>query len=85
MKRFKYECAACGRTDQRMNKEHFWPKWLIKKTGTHQTGVKHGGKKVNPMNITFPLCVRCNSDSGQGLEAPVRQIFEDLVGCNIHL
>lgn len=78
MKRFKYECAACGRTGQKMNKEHFWPKWLIKKTGTNQTWVRWEGEKVNPMNATLPLCMRCNSDFGEGLEVPVQRIFEDL-------
>src|SRR6266498_2812771 len=30
------------------------------------------------MTATFPLCVACNSDFGQGLEVPVARIFEDL-------
>lgn len=61
-----------------MNKEHLWPKWLIKKTGTNQTLVKWEGKEVNPMNTTLPLCVKCNADFGERLEGPLKQIFEDL-------
>lgn len=61
-----------------MNKEHLWPKWLITKTNTHQTTVRWGEKMVNPKSATLPLCKKCNSDFGDGLEAPVSQIFEDL-------
>jgi hypothetical protein len=62
-----------------MSREHFWPKWLIARTNTHQTGVKWSdGKKINPKAATFPLCEDCNQTFGRELESPVSRIFEDL-------
>lgn len=63
---------------RKMNREHFWPRWIIRKTGTYRTSVRWGEKKVNPLTATLPLCEKCNSDLGKGLEGPVAQIFEDL-------
>jgi hypothetical protein len=64
-----------------MNKEHFWPEWLILHTRTHQTGVKIGSdKKVNPRRVKVPLCVKCNSDFGVELETPMSGILRDLEG-----
>lgn len=78
MKRFKHKCAACGRISQKMSKEHFWPKWLIKRTGTNKTKVRWGDNKINPMSATIPLCQECNKDLGDGLEAPIAIVFQDL-------
>lgn len=63
-----------------MTKEHFWPKWLIERTGTSRTGVKWRGtaRKVNPKAATLPLCKRCNHDFGQELEVPVSRIFREV-------
>jgi len=78
-KRFKKICAACGTVDPKINKEHFWPQWLIEKTGTHRTAVRFTPtKRINPKALVVPLCVRCNTDFGRELEAPVARIFEDL-------
>jgi hypothetical protein len=64
-----------------MNKEHFWPEWLILHTRTHKTGVKFGpDKKVNPRRLKVPLCVKCNSDFGTELERPMSRILPDLEG-----
>lgn len=78
-KKFKRICAACGAVDSKLNKEHFWPQWLIEKTGTNKTSVRFTTtKRINPKTLVVPLCIRCNSDFGQELEAPVSRIFEDL-------
>lgn len=62
-----------------MNKEHFWPQWLIRRTGTSRTGVRFDPtKRVNPSKLTIPLCIRCNTDFGRELEDPARRIFDDL-------
>ncbi len=78
-KKFKKICAACGTVDSKTNKEHFWPQWLIEKTGTHRTTVRFTTAKfINPKTLVVPLCIRCNTDFGRELEAPVSRIFEDL-------
>ena len=64
-----------------MNKEHFWPEWLIAKTRTNETSVKWmQGKRINPRSATFPLCHQCNTDFGRELEQPVSRIFDQLEG-----
>lgn len=76
---FRRACLACGRTGVEMNKEHFWPAWLILHTRTHETGVKiDPDKRVNPRRVKVPLCVKCNSDFGAELETPMSKILPDL-------
>ena len=78
-KKFKRICAACGEVDPKINKEHFWPEWLIERTGTHRTSVLFGpGKRVNPRKLTVPLCIRCNTDFGCELEGPASHIMDEL-------
>lgn len=78
-KKFKKICAACGAVDRKLNKEHFWPQWLIEKTGTQRTSVRFTSTKcINPKALVVPLCINCNNDFGRELEAPVSRIFEDL-------
>jgi len=78
-KKFKRLCVACGTVDPRINKEHFWPEWLIARTGTYRTSVRFTDtKRINPRALVVPLCVRCNTDFGRELEAPVSRIFSDL-------
>ena len=78
-KKFKKICVACGTIDPKISKEHFWPKWLIEKTGTHRTLVRFTkDKRINPKEFVIPLCTKCNSDFGRELESPVSQIFTDL-------
>jgi len=62
-----------------MSREHYWPQWLIDRTGTHSTSVRISpDRRVNPRTFTVPLCDTCNKDLGRILEAPVSRIFEDL-------
>jgi hypothetical protein len=62
-----------------MNKEHFWPQWLIRRTNTHKTRVRFNPEKlVNPKKLTIPLCIKCNTDFGRELEEPTSRIFGDL-------
>lgn len=76
---FKYRCAACGVGLRDRSKEHFWPEWLIARTGTHKTSVRlTQAKRVNPRALTVPLCAACNRDFGRELEGPVARIFRDL-------
>jgi hypothetical protein len=80
MRKFRKTCIACDRYAREMNKEHFYPKWLINRTRTYLTGIKleRGGKPVNPRRVTLPICVTCNSDFNRELEIPVQRIFADL-------
>ena len=78
-KKFKRICVACGTVGPKINKEHFWPEWLISRTGTYRTTVRFTEtRRINPRALVVPLCVRCNSDFGRELESPVSQVFRDL-------
>lgn len=80
-RKFKGVCIACNSSGRSMNKEHFWPKWLIQWTGTHRTSVRFDTKKfVNPRAMTLPICEDCNSAFGRELESPVSRIFQ---GCEL--
>ena len=62
-----------------MSREHYWPQWLIDRTGTHSTSVRiSADRRVNPRTFTVPLCDPCNKDLGRMLEGPVSRIFDDL-------
>lgn len=77
--KLKKRCAGCGKYRLKMTKEHFFPRWLIDRSGTGESGIRWiGEKKIPPKAATFPLCIQCNTDFGKELEAPVSQIFTDL-------
>lgn len=79
MRRFRKVCIACDRHGKEMNKEHFFPQWLIDRTRTHLTGVKWmSDKYVNPRRVKIPICVTCNSDFNRELEIPAQGILADL-------
>ena len=84
-RKFKNTCVACGTPGAMMNKEHFWPQWLIERTGTQRTAVRFTPqRRINPKSLVVPLCVRCNTDFGRELESPVSYIFHELEkGCGI--
>jgi hypothetical protein len=78
-KKFTRVCVACGAVGAKITKEHFWPQWLIERTGTHRTTVRFTPmKRINPRALVIPMCARCNNDFGSQLESPVCQIFRDL-------
>ena len=63
-----------------MNKEHFWPQWLINKTGTTRGLIKWiDDKWISPRAGTIPICSKCNAEFGKELEGPVSKIFDDLL------
>ena len=60
----KQVCMCCG-TNKATSKEHVFPQWLIKRTGSNNTTIRWlGGRKVNPMAATVPLCHACNKAIG---------------------
>ncbi len=62
-----------------MNKEHFFPVWLIEKTSTVRDGITWmSGRRISALSATLPLCTRCNSDFGRELEGPMARVFDDL-------
>src|SRR5690349_7587387 len=72
-------CAGCNRQRVPMNKEHIFAEWLIRRTGTYQTGIRWRDKKDLPaLSVTLPLCVRCNTDFGRELESPTSRLFNDI-------
>lgn len=76
---FKKVCAACGEPRREMNKEHYFPVWLIERTNTVREGIAWAGKENIPaLSATVPLCKRCNSDFGREIESPMAKIFDDI-------
>jgi hypothetical protein len=71
-------CAGCERSNLEMTKEHVFPRWLIRRTGTDKTSIRWGNKRIPAIAATFPLCTECNHLFGDKLEAPVSAIFDDL-------
>ena len=62
-----------------MNKEHVFPEWLIRRTGTDKTGIRWGKVKSMPaLSATLPLCKECNSAFGAQLESPTAALFSRL-------
>ena len=79
--RFRKLCVACDRYDRTMNKEHYWPVWLIKRTGAVREGVTWAGKKnVSALAATLPICQDCNSAFGRELESPMSKLFDEIEG-----
>lgn len=71
-------CIACDQRSHSMNKEHFWPRWLIQHTRTDKTGVKWGGRKINPNSGKIPICTACNTALGKHLETPAKTALLDV-------
>ncbi|MBK8157327.1 MAG: hypothetical protein IPK59_00420 [Rhodospirillaceae bacterium] len=62
-----------------MNKEHYWPRWLIRRTLTaHEQWRWLDENRIFPNSMTIPLCKDCNSTLGTELERPVEEAFDDL-------
>lgn len=74
----KDQCAGCERPNVTMTKEHIFPRWLIKRTGTDKTSIRWGRKRIPAIAATVPLCTECNRIFGDQLEAPVSAIFDDI-------
>ena len=69
-------CVACGRSDRKITKEHFWPHWLIDRASPRS--VRWRTKRIDARSATVALCEDCNSSFGRELESPVAKIFSDL-------
>jgi hypothetical protein len=69
-------CVACGRSDRKITKEHFWPHWLIDRASPRS--VRWRTKRIDARSATVALCDDCNSSFGRELESPVAKIFSDL-------
>lgn len=81
----KIPCIFCGKAPENKNKEHIFPKWLIKLTGAdkkkHSVGSnwKTGEEFIfNMLSYTFPSCTICNSNFGK-LEGKIKPILDKLI------
>ena len=72
---FKKQCVCCQRTDQKMNKEHIFPQWLLDHTRSRKDMFDWVYGKVPADQATVPLCKECNCQLGTELEGPVKEIF----------
>lgn len=71
-------CVCCRKIGIKKSKEHLFPQWLIKKTGTDKTTIEWFGKWLPANKCTLPICEECNNEFNKELEQPVRKIFNDL-------
>lgn len=75
---FKKQCICCEEAGKKMNKEHFYPQWLLKRTNTQQDLFASPNGKIPAISLTVPLCEECNSRLGEELEAPVSIVFDSI-------
>lgn len=61
-----------------MNKEHVFPKWLLKRTNCLKDYLDSPYGKIPGDQLTVPLCEDCNTQLGQELEVPVSRVFEQI-------
>ena len=71
-------CICCRKTNIKKSKEHLFPQWLIKKTGTDKTTIQWLGKWLPPLSCTLPICEDCNNEFNKKLEQSFQKIFSDL-------
>src|SRR4051812_27942498 len=69
-------CVACGKSDQQMTREHFWPQWLIERAAPRS--VRWHANRINAKSATVALCKDCNASFGSELESPMAKIFSDV-------
>lgn len=81
----KPACVFCGNQPSDKNKEHIFPKWLLKMTGFDQKEMSVGSnwetkKEIifNSLSYTFPACKSCNDDFAL-VEGKVKPIMEKLL------
>lgn len=75
---FKNICVCCEQSGKQMNKEHFYPQWLLKRTKTQKDLFSTPYGKIPADQFTVPLCMECNSLLGRELELPVSIIFDSI-------
>lgn len=81
----KPACVFCGNQPSDKNKEHIFPKWLLKMTGFDQKKMSVGSnwetkKEIvfNSLSYTFPACKSCNDDFAI-VEGQAKPIMEKLL------
>lgn len=81
----KVACVFCGEEPENKNKEHIFPKWLLKMTNFDKGNKSVGsnwntGEELvfNMLSYTFPSCKVCNDIFGK-IESKVKPIFEKLL------
>ncbi|WP_346546760.1 hypothetical protein [Pantoea agglomerans] len=84
-KKMKPPCVFCGNQPNDKNKEHVFPKWLLKMTGFDEKEMSVGSnwdtnKEIvfNSLSYTFPACKSCN-DAFSVIEGKVKPIMESLL------
>ena len=75
---FRDKCVCCEQSGKKMNKEHIFPQWLLRRTKTQNDIVSSPYGKISAGKLTAPLCEDCNSELGQILEIPVSKVFDSI-------
>lgn len=78
----KFRCLSCMKIGKKRNKEHFWPKWLIKFAEANTEKVGWIGGKVLPESCQIPLCEECNLEFSARLESPCSIILPKISNGN---
>ena len=73
---FKDFCICCEQSGKEMNKEHFYPQWLLRRTKTQKDLFSSPYGEIPADQITVRLCKDCNSKLGKELESPVSKVFD---------
>ncbi len=69
-------CVACGASNRKITKEHYWPQWLIERA--RPKSVRWHKRRIPAQSATVSLCIDCNSSFGREIESPVARIFADV-------
>lgn len=77
-KHFKDKCIICEEKNKKMNKEHYFPQWLLKRTKSEKVNFGTFYGKLPGKKCTVPICIECNEKLGSELESPVSKIFENI-------
>lgn len=73
---FKDKCVCCEQSGKKMNKEHIFPQWLLRRTKTEKDIIPSPYGEMPAGRLTVPLCEDCNSELGKNLETPVSKVFD---------
>lgn len=73
---YKEKCIFCEEKNQKMNKEHIFPQWLLKMTSNTKEPLNWIYGTVSADKLVVPLCVECNSLLSVEIETPMSNVLK---------